>query len=424
MPDIYLPTLHPGQVKAYMTPGRFKVIRCGRRWGKTDLAKTITGDGVAKGQSIGWFTPDYRIQAEAFTELEDLLTPIKKNSSKVDKVFRATNGGRIDFWTLENERAGRSRKYHKVIIDEAAFTKANMLHIWETAIRPALLDFRGSAYVLSTPNGIAEDNFFHSICTDPTLGFTEFHAPTHQNPYLPKSELAKLKRDNHPLVYKQEYGAEFVDWRGVQFFELAKMLDEDGLPVAMPLHVDTVFAVIDSAVKDGAQHDGTAVSYYARTKLHGYPLVLLDWDVIQIQGNLLETWLPTVYARLEELATHTKARFGSSGAFIEDKASGTILLQQAIARGWQAHPIDSKLTAAGKDGRALSVSGYVYQGLFKISQYAYDKVVQFKGITRNHWLTQVLGFRIGDPEAYKRADDLADTFTYGLSIALGNPEGY
>jgi hypothetical protein len=36
-------------------------------------------------------------------------------------------------------------------------------------------------------------------------------------------------------------------------------------------------------------------------------------------------------------------------------------LQQVVRRNWKAHPIESKLTAMGKDERAISVSGYVYR---------------------------------------------------------------
>ena len=33
-------------------------------------------------------------------------------------------------------------------------------------------------------------------------------------------------------------------------------------------------------------------------------------------------------------------------------------------------------------------------------------------------------FRIGDPNAANREDDLADSWMYGLAIALGNAEGF
>ena len=48
-------------------------------------------------------------------------------------------------------------------------------------------------------------------------------------------------------------------------------------------------------------------------------LVILDWDVSQIEGALLETWLPTVFQQLEHLARKCRARMGSLGAMIEDK---------------------------------------------------------------------------------------------------------
>jgi hypothetical protein len=54
----------------------------------------------------------------------------------------------------------------------------------------------------------------------------------------------------------------------------------------------------------------------------GIPLLILDWDIVQIEGALLETWLPTVFRRLEELARLCGARHGPLGAWIEDKNSG------------------------------------------------------------------------------------------------------
>jgi hypothetical protein len=84
-------------------------------------------------------------------------------------------------------------------------------------------------------------------------------------------------------------------------------------------------------------------------------------DLTKMFEPFLETWLPEVFATLEELARLCHARGGSIGAFIEDKNSGTILLQQALRRQMPARAIDSKLTAMGKDKRAISVSGYVHR---------------------------------------------------------------
>ncbi len=70
--------------------------------------------------------------------------------------------------------------------------------------------------------------------------------------------------------------------------------------------------------------------------------------------------MPKVFATLEELARLCHARNGSIGAFIEDKNPGTLLLPRALRRQMAARATDSKLTAMGKDKRAISVAGYVH----------------------------------------------------------------
>lgn len=429
-------------------------VRCGRRWGKTELGKVIAADDVIHGYPVGWFAPDYRIMAEAYNEILTTLSPIKQTSSKTEGIMRFITGGRIDFWTLENERAGRSRMYKTVIIDEGAFTKSNMMTIWEQSIEPTLLDLSGKVIVLSNTNGISDDNFLHQICKDAQdadeiepgsagkkYGFREYHAPSMNNPFVPRrlpgeskeshrarrdAEFEDLKAKKHPLVFKQEYLADFIDWSGVAFFGRPELLVNDG-PIRYPNLCDAVFATVDTAVKTGSKNDGTGVIYWAlSTKVPTpYPLVVLDWDITKIEGALLEAWLPTVAQNLEKLARLTGARNGSIGMWIEDKSSGSILLQQAARRPQlNAHAIDTTLTAVGKDERAMSVSGYVHQGLVKIADVAYNKVTIYNEASRNHFMTQVMGFRIGDKDAAKRADDLLDCFTYGISIGLGDNQGY
>lgn len=217
-------------------------------------------------------------------------------------------------------------------------------------------------------------------------------------------------------------------------FFLEKYLLVEGKPAAMPYKICLVYAVIDSATKTGKEHDGTAVGYFAVcTTGITHPLHVLDWDYQQIQGATLEQWLPSVFERLEELCVLTAARMGSAGVFIEDKASGMVLLQQAAnhnervqQRGdgmiWDAKPIDSKLTALGKKERAGNASPYVSAGEVKVTQEAYDKVVTFKGSTKNHFMSQVLRFSMDSKD--DSPDDCLDVFTYGCAIGLGGRGGF
>jgi hypothetical protein len=384
------------------------------------MASTIVCDGAARAQSWGIFAPDYKITSETYREIYEILDPITVSASKIDGVIRVLGGGRVDFWTLNNPRAGRSRKYHGVVIDEAAFAGNDMQDIWEKSIKPTLLDYGGVAWVLSTPAGKDEENWFYHICTDPMSAFVEFHAPTEANPYLPADEVAKLKEENSPEVYRQEYQAEFVDWSGVAFFLLESLLVNDA-PVPMPTKCDTVFAIIDTAIKSGQEHDATGVVYASYNSLTQPCTILLDWDLLSIEGAAQEAWLQNVYARCEQLARQCGACRGSSGAWIEDKATGTVLIQQAINRGHPARAIESKLTAMGKDERAIAASPYVYAGDIKIADEAFNKIKTHKRISANHLIKQVTGFRIGSKE--KCELDLLDCFCYSVVITRGANAG-
>lgn len=212
------------------------------------------------------------------------------------------------------------------------------------------------------------------------------------------------------------------------FFHVEDMLVE-GKPVALPKRVEFVYAVIDSAVKTGKAHDGLAVKYFARSLINPInpKLTVLDWEITQIQGAFLIDWLPSVFERLEHFAKECEAFEGSRGAFIEDKVSGTILLQQAQQRDnwhedWRSTPIDTKLTMMGKKERALNVSGHVAAGSVKWTEDAYTKVMTYKNSSKNHALSQVLKVSMESKDT--DPDDLLDTFTYGVAIGLGNPEGY
>lgn len=426
MADIALPELHLAQRQIYWNRTRRNVLRCGRRFGKDVYMIVRSADAALKGKQVGIFAPEHKQQLEPFATLQQMLWPVKKRSSRSDGEIVVQGNGKIDFWTLnDNELAGRGREYDLIFINEAGFTKSPQMwkETWDKAIEPTLLIRAGEVNVMSTPNGIAPDNFFHACCRNPELEFKEFYAPSRLNPLVSPDELARHQRTKPPLVFAQEYLAKFIDWRGVAFFSIDKWMVDDQ-PVPYPQRCDAVGVIIDTALKDGKEHDATGALYFSFSRFTGHRVVLLDWEKVQIQGAFLEDWLPSVYRRLGELAQECGARMGALPPFIEDKGSGTVLLQQARRRNWQAKPLPEDIVSLGKDGRALSVSGYHYQGLCKISQQAFDKLQEIKGVTRNHLISEVTGFRLGDTEAYKRADELLDDYCYLLAVTCGDSKGF
>jgi hypothetical protein len=116
----------------------------------------------------------HKIWSEAYMEIKGVLRLLWESGSMGSSVIRLKNRGRLDFWTLGNEIAGRSRRYRRVVIDEAAFAKngdnkvdGSMMEIWEKAIKPTLFDYGGEVLICSNSAGKNPDNFFYNICTDP-----------------------------------------------------------------------------------------------------------------------------------------------------------------------------------------------------------------------------------------------------------------
>ena len=67
---ISLAQLHFGQSKAHwaLQPYRFKALRCGRRFGKTEFAKTWIAQGLVQGEECAWFAPQHMTWSEVYLD--------------------------------------------------------------------------------------------------------------------------------------------------------------------------------------------------------------------------------------------------------------------------------------------------------------------------------------------------------------------
>jgi predicted phage terminase large subunit-like protein len=209
--------LHGGQRRIIESPARYKVIAAGRRFGKTLLAVewlSLMDGGAIDGASVGFFSPTYKLLADVWADFERTLRPVTRKANKTELRIELVTGGKIDFWTLEDSDAGRGRKYHRIVIDEAAHARY-LKETWERAISPTLTDYRGQAWFISTPNGM---NYFYEIFQrgrDPAYpDWESFHMPSTANPHLRPEEIETKQRELPELVFRQEYLAEFVTFGG------------------------------------------------------------------------------------------------------------------------------------------------------------------------------------------------------------------
>jgi hypothetical protein len=427
-------TLRPHLLQSayFRSKHRFNVNPSGRRSGKTELAKRKLVKCALRGTKFP--RPQFGAGAPTNAQAIEIYWQDLKDLSPRDQVLDISEshhkitykvGSELHVVGLDKPERTEGKPWDGFVLDEYGNMKAD---VWDAHLRPALSDRMGWADFIGVPEG--KQNHYYTLAEEARKEFLllgdkseygYYHWPSAD--ILPEGEIEAARRKMHPLVFQQEYGGMFVSFSGVELFEEDKLL-QDGKPVEFPDQCDCVFAVIDSATKSGPKNDGTGCGYYAKTNHGGYPLILLDWDYVQIEGALLEEWLPSVFTRLEHLSRVCGARSGSIGALIEDKDSGQVLLQKAANNGWPASPLDSKLTALGKDGRALAASGHHYCGDIKISREAYEKIMLFKGVAANHYIRQVTSFTVGDPNASKRADEFVDIHAYAISVALGNAEGF
>lgn len=207
--EILLPKPHENQQKLLDEAKRFNVVCCGRRWGKTKLSVRLLAKPAIEANPVGYFTPTYKLLTETYKEVAKRLEPMIVKSNQ-NQFIELINGGIIDFWTLENDYAGRGRKYKIAIIDEAAFVK-DLFEKWTQAIRPTLTDLKGDAWFLSTPKG--KNDFFRLFMRGKHQepNWMSWQMSTYTNPFIDPLEIDDAKNDLPEIAFSQEYMAEFND---------------------------------------------------------------------------------------------------------------------------------------------------------------------------------------------------------------------
>jgi hypothetical protein len=254
--NIILPRLYPAQMVVRQQARRYNMICCGRRWGKTTMAVNLLAEVILAGQPAGWFAPNYKLLTEAWRDITERLAPIQHRINTQEKRVEYITGGVLEFWSLENKRVARSRKYARVIIDEAAFSQT-LDTTWRKSIRPTLTDLKGDAWFISTPDG---RNAFYRMWqnAENQKSWYTVQRSSYDNPHLDPAELDELRTQLTEREYLQEILAQFISEEGSVFRNVNAAVVEDvsAEPVANINYVvgidwgrtndATVYVVIDA----------------------------------------------------------------------------------------------------------------------------------------------------------------------------------
>ena len=415
-----LPQLHPAQQQmlALVDQCRRVVLSFGRRSGKSFFLAYLCARAILRGQRVAFLAPQSRHLDSPFKDVLEILLPLgerlKVNRQLATITLPETGGSAIFIPTETNQDRARGQTLDLVLIDEAAFCRdddGEFKYLLDAVLMPTLLTTQGSIVLGSTPNGV--NNTFSDIFNHPR--WAALSAPSHCNPQIPLAELEALKRDLDPRIYAQEVLAQFVDFSSESFFKRDKAFNADGTGVDYPKHCDGIIAFVDTSLKEHG--DGNAVIFIAHADYapEGAPKsIVVDWDLVQMDSNVLLDTYPQWVERGEELALQCGARMGFVGLYVEDRGSGTSLIQSGQAAGLPVYGIKNSLTGKSKDERVILAIDYFSKGLWKISQHAADKVTTFKQRSRNYFTSQLFEFRLNDPKAHSRPDDLLDVACYSM----------
>src|SRR3990167_718130 len=205
---------------------RFRVLRIGRRGGKTTLAvKEIKAVAVSKPTRVCYVAPTYQHARDIAwemikKELGSLI--IQTNESRLEIRTRTIRGGEsiILFRGWESVENLRGQAFDFIVIDEVAMMRAFWMY-WQEVIRPTLTDTQGEVLFCSTPKGY--NHFFDLANLELTdKDFKSFHFTTYDNPHIPREEIETARIQMTPDRFSQEYLADFTKTEGLVYKEFKR----------------------------------------------------------------------------------------------------------------------------------------------------------------------------------------------------------
>jgi phage terminase large subunit-like protein len=256
---------HEAQSSLLLSPARFRVAACGRRFGKSFAAASDAIVYALMGARVWVVAPTYDLTTPITNALMELIlrfpTPyIRVAKRSPPQRYESITGGVIETRTAENPDNLQGRALDLLIVDEAATITDPQ--IWKQYLRPMLIDRKGHAVFISTPKRM---NWFYDMFMagmEHNPYFASFRFPSYANPYLPPGEIESLKQDMSEDDIRQEIEAEFLPDGGTVFrtFHLNLRAKWQTEPIAGHLYVMgvdiakyedwTVISVLDTTTRE------------------------------------------------------------------------------------------------------------------------------------------------------------------------------
>jgi hypothetical protein len=242
-------TLTPKQKVIDADPRRFKIARCGRKFGKSTLGfyKSIKESG--KRNAVVWYIgPTYKqTKRIAWREFKRLMPrdALYKKPTETDLNFTLKNAAELYLMGADEPDSLRGPAPTYVVLEEPAMMQSE---VWHEVIRPNLAPHRAPALFIGNPKGL---NWYYDLWLDaekqPNI-WGAHHYTIYDNPHIHPEEIEQCRLDcKNDAIWRQEYMAEFESDAGRVFqFNAGKVF----VKVRRPQRNAHIFRGIDWGMRD------------------------------------------------------------------------------------------------------------------------------------------------------------------------------
>ena len=220
--------LTPAQEKIAKDKHRFRIVNCGRRFGKTTLAiEEMLGKALSRaGTKIAYIAPTYQQARDiAWEQLKSRSQPIvvNINESRLEIRLKSQEGGESIIYLRgwESIESLRGLFFDFLVIDEVAMMR-NFWVGWQEVMRPTLTDRKGEVMFISTPKGFNHFYDLYQLEKVHPNAYKSFTFTTYDNPFIPKEEIDDAKRELPENKFAQEYLASFRKSEGLVYKEFMR----------------------------------------------------------------------------------------------------------------------------------------------------------------------------------------------------------
>jgi phage terminase large subunit-like protein len=357
---IKLPRPHEKQKRFMDNPAKRKVIRAGRRSGKTVGIAIFAVEQFLKGKRILYATPTQeqigRFWSIVTRSLSDVIKfgVFKKNETE-HYIEKPGTEQRVKAKTAYNADTLRGDYADVLIFDEWQLVNEDG---WGLVGAPMLLDTNGDAVFIYTPPSLRSRSV--SKADDPqhaaklfrkaqelqsggSTRWAAFHFSSMDNPYLSREALDEIAGDMTSLAYRMEILAEDIDEAPGALWT-RKTIDDNRV-ISGPDY-DRIVVALDPSATSGGDDAGIVVC--GKRAEHGY--IIADETV---QGS------PLVWARAAVTAYHKY----KADLIVAEKNQGGEMVELTIRQVNANIPIKLVHASRGKQARAEPVSAKAEKGL-------------------------------------------------------------